>query len=63
MTRSEPMCLTASLSATGAHPAGWRVSTGAPWPIGRRFQDMARTAEHGTLDAVSSANRSLHGPQ
>jgi alkanesulfonate monooxygenase SsuD/methylene tetrahydromethanopterin reductase-like flavin-dependent oxidoreductase (luciferase family) len=44
--------LTASLSSAGFHPAGWRMATGDAFPIGRRFQAMAQTAERGLLDAV-----------
>lgn len=44
--------LTASLSGGGFHPASWRLCTGPVFPIGRRIQDMARTAERGLLDAV-----------
>ncbi len=46
------MHIIASLSGNGFHPAAWRADHGRAWPVGRRFQDMARTAERGKLDAV-----------
>jgi alkanesulfonate monooxygenase SsuD/methylene tetrahydromethanopterin reductase-like flavin-dependent oxidoreductase (luciferase family) len=46
------MHLTASLSASGYHPASWRVSGAPDEPSAAHFQALARTAERGKLDAV-----------
>jgi alkanesulfonate monooxygenase SsuD/methylene tetrahydromethanopterin reductase-like flavin-dependent oxidoreductase (luciferase family) len=44
--------LTVSLAGSGYHPAAWQVSSLLPGANVAAFQQMARTAERGKLDAV-----------
>lgn len=53
------MHLTASLSASGHHPAAWRVSAAPAGPSAAHFVALARTAERGQLDAVLLGQRAL----
>ena len=46
------MHIIASLAGNGFHPAAWRAASGAAFPTAHYFQDMAKTAERGKLDAV-----------